>query len=374
MIGRTYGVDLGTSVIKIYKKGKGIICNQKNMIAVDKSKVLAIGDDAFEMYEKVPGYVHVTYPIKNGVIADIENMEKLFNALLKGLSKNGKVYSAEYVVAVPMDTTEVEKKAFIDLVDASRAKKVKLVAKPIAAALGAGLDVCNAKGAMIVDMGASTTEIAVISLGGIVVSRLLPIGGDTFNDAIIAAVKKNGIVDHVFMGFSLLGVSVPVFMVAMVLQFLLAYKLQWFPITSGNTGWIGYVLPAIALGWNSAGSIARLTRSTLLEVLQEDYIDTARAKGYRQLYVIICHALRNAVLPVITMMAVQLSSLLSGAVICETVFSINGIGRLAVQAIEARDIPLLQGTVLFSTVIVILGNLVADCLYSVLDPRIRKEV
>lgn len=191
---------------------------------------------------------------------------------------------------------------------------------------------------------------------------------------IIAAVKKNGIIDHLFMGVSLLGVSVPVFMVAMVLQYLLAYKLQWFPISSGNAGFLGYVLPAIALGWNSAGSVARLTRSTLLEVLQEDYIDTARAKGYRQLYVIIRHALRNAVLPVITMMAVQLSSLLSGAVICETVFSINGIGRLAVAAIEARDIPLLQGTVLFSTVIVILGNLLADCLYSVLDPRIRKEV
>ena len=191
---------------------------------------------------------------------------------------------------------------------------------------------------------------------------------------IIAAVKKNSILDHTFMGFSLLGVSVPVFMVAMVLQYLLAYQLDWFPNNSANTGLIGYVLPAIALGWNSAGSIARLTRSTLMEVLQEDYIDTARAKGYRQLYVIINHALRNAILPVITMMAVQLSSLLSGAVICETVFSINGIGRLAVQAIEGRDIPLLQGTILFSTVIVIVGNLIADCLYSVLDPRVRKEV
>jgi len=191
---------------------------------------------------------------------------------------------------------------------------------------------------------------------------------------IIAAVKKNGILDHLFMGVSLLGVSVPVFMVAMVLQYLLAYKLGLFPINSGSAGWIGYVLPAIALGWNSAGSISRLTRSTLLEVLQEDYIDTARAKGYKQLAVIMRHALRNAVLPVITMMAVQLSSLLSGAVICETIFSINGIGRLAVQAIDGRDIPLLQGTILFSTALVILGNLVADCLYSLLDPRIRKEV
>ena len=189
---------------------------------------------------------------------------------------------------------------------------------------------------------------------------------------IIAAVKKNGLLDHLFMGFSLLGVSMPVFMAAMVLQYLLAYKLTLFPI-SGVSSWKGYVLPAIALGWNSAGSVARLTRSTLVEVLQEDYIDTARAKGRRQLGVIAVHALRNALLPVVTMMAVQLSSLLSGAVICETVFSVNGVGRLAVQAIEGRDIPLLQGTVLFSTLLVVLGNLAADCLYAVLDPRIRKE-
>ncbi len=188
---------------------------------------------------------------------------------------------------------------------------------------------------------------------------------------IIAAVRKNGILDYLFMGFSLLGVSMPVFMVAMVLQYVLAYKLKLLPI-SGVDSWKGYILPAIALGWNSAGSIARLTRSTLLEVMQEDYIDTARAKGRRQTGVILKHALRNALLPVITMMAVQLSSLLSGAVICETVFSVNGIGRLAVQAIEGRDIPLLQGTILFSTALVILGNLVADCLYAMLDPRIRK--
>ena len=190
---------------------------------------------------------------------------------------------------------------------------------------------------------------------------------------IIAAVKKDGFLDHCFMSVSLLGVSVPVFMVAMLLQYVVGYKLGWLSISSGNAGWMGYILPAIALGWNSAGSIARLTRSTLLEVLQEDYIDTARAKGLRRLGVIVCHGLRNAVLPVITMMAVQLSSLLSGAVICETIFSINGIGRLAVQAIEGRDIPLLQGTILFSTALVILGNLVADCLYTVLDPRIRRE-
>lgn len=192
MIKRAYGVDLGTSVIKIYKKGKGIVCNEKNIIALkDDKDVLAIGDDAFEMYEKVPGNVKVTKPVKNGVIADIANMDKLFTTLLKNISKNGRVKGADFVVAIPMDITEVEKKAFIDLVDSSKAKNVRIVAKSIAAAVGVGIDVNNAKGAMVVDIGASTTEISIISLGGIVLSKLLPLGGDTFNDAIVAAVKKN---------------------------------------------------------------------------------------------------------------------------------------------------------------------------------------
>lgn len=189
---------------------------------------------------------------------------------------------------------------------------------------------------------------------------------------VIAAVTRNGLIDHLFMGFSLFGVSVPVFMVSMILQYFIAFRLGWLPI-SGIASWHGYVLPAIALGWNSAGSIARLTRSTLVEILQEDYIDTARAKGRGSLGVILFHALRNALLPVITMMALQISSLLSGAVITETIFGIDGIGRLAVAAISGRDIPLLQGTVLFTTVIVISGNFIADCLYTVLDPRIRRE-
>lgn len=189
---------------------------------------------------------------------------------------------------------------------------------------------------------------------------------------VIAAVKKNGIPDHLFMGFSLLGVSMPVFMVAMILQYVFAFYLHWLPISGGDS-WKCYILPAIALGWNSAGSVSRLVRSTLIEILGEDYIDTARAKGRGQMGVIILHALRNAMLPVVTMMAIQLSSLLSGAVITETIFSINGIGRLAVQAISGRDIPLLQGTALFSTFIVILGNLLADSLYGVLDPRTGKE-
>ena len=189
---------------------------------------------------------------------------------------------------------------------------------------------------------------------------------------IIAAVKKNSFFARLFMGASLLGVSMPVFMTAMLLQFFLAYKLKLFPI-SGTSSLLGFILPAIALGWNSAGSVARLVRSTLLDILEEDYIDTARAKGRGQMGILILHALRNAMLPVITMMAIQFSGLLSGAVITETVFSINGIGRLAVQAITTRDIPLLQGTVLFSAAVVIIGNYLADSLYNVLDPRVRRE-
>lgn len=189
---------------------------------------------------------------------------------------------------------------------------------------------------------------------------------------ILSAMKKNRLPDRLFMGFSLLGISLPVFMAAMLLQYVFAFKLRWFPI-SGAEDLRGFILPAVALGWNSAGQVAQMTRTSLLETLRDDYIDTARAKGLGQMGVFMLHALRNAMLPVMTMMTIQLSGLLSGAVITETVFSINGVGRLMVQAISGRDIPLLQGTSLLATGVVILGSLLADCLYAVLDPRIRKE-
>lgn len=187
---------------------------------------------------------------------------------------------------------------------------------------------------------------------------------------IVAAIRQNKLPDHLFMGFSLAGVSVPIFMTALFLQYMLAFKVKLFPLTS-NGSLKSLVLPAIALGWNSAGSVARLTRSSLIDVMQADYIDTARAKGLTRRAVILGHALKNAMLPVITMMALQLSSMMSGAVITESIFAIPGIGRLATQAISNRDMPLLQGTILFTTVIVILGNLAADLLYTVMDPRIR---
>lgn len=188
---------------------------------------------------------------------------------------------------------------------------------------------------------------------------------------IVAAIRQNRILDRLFMGCALMGVSMPVFMTALVLQYVFAFKLKWFPV-SGFDSMQAMVLPAIVLGWNSAGSIARMTRSNLVEIMQNDFIRTARAKGLREYGVIIGHALKNAMLPVVTMMALQISSMLSGAVLTESVFGVPGIGRLAVNAIETRDMPLLQGTVIFTTVLIILGNLIADLLYNVLDPRIRE--
>lgn len=188
---------------------------------------------------------------------------------------------------------------------------------------------------------------------------------------IVAAIRQNRLLDRLFMGCALMGVSMPVFMMALVLQYVFAFKLKWFPV-SGFDSFRAMILPAIVLGWNSAGSIARMTRSNLVEIMQEDYIRTARAKGLREYAVIIFHALKNAMLPVVTMMALQISSMLSGAVLTESVFGVPGIGRLAVNAIETRDMPLLQGTVVFTTVLIIVGNLIADLLYNVLDPRIRE--
>lgn len=206
-----------------------------------------------------------------------------------------------------------------------------------------------------------------LTLGAVVVSWVIGIPA-----GIAAAIKKDTLVDRGFMAVSLIGVSMPVFWAALLFQYVFAYKLGWFDV-SGVSSWKSYVLPSIVLGWSSAGTIARLVRSNLLEVLQEDFIRTAWAKGLGQRGVILRHAFKNALLPVITMMAIQIAGLLGGAVITESVFGIPGIGRLTVDAINNRDMPLLQGTVIFTTVIIIIGNLVADLLYSVIDPRIRES-
>ncbi len=187
---------------------------------------------------------------------------------------------------------------------------------------------------------------------------------------IISAVRKGNFIDGFLMTFSLCGISVPAFWVGLLFQYIFAFKLEWLPL-SGFDSFASIVMPAFVLGWSASGSIARMTRSAMLDVLKNDYIRTARSKGLSNSRINLAHALKNAMLPVVTMMAIQVSSMLSGAVIVESVFSIPGLGRLAVNAIKNRDMPLLQGTTLFVALMIMLGNLAADLLYSVLDPRIR---
>lgn len=208
-------------------------------------------------------------------------------------------------------------------------------------------------------------DTLVLALSAALVSWIVGIPA-----GILSAVKKYSFVDNFFMGFALLGVSMPVFWAGLLMQYIFSLKLGWLPV-SGFNGWKYVIMPAIVLGWSSAGTIARLTRSSLLEVMRNDYIRTARAKGLIEIFVLLKHALKNSLLPVVTVMAIQVSGLLSGAVITESVFGIPGIGRIAVNAIQSRDMPLLQGSVVFTTFLVIVGNLIADILYSYLDPRIK---
>ena len=185
---------------------------------------------------------------------------------------------------------------------------------------------------------------------------------------IVSALYPDKAPDHLFRGLALLGISVPVFMVALFLQYLLYFKLSLLPLTYDKS-FISMIMPAIALGWNSAGNVARLTRSSLLEQRDAAYLDTAKAKGLTAKQALLRHGLRNAVMPIITMMALQLSGMLSGAVITESVFGIAGLGRLALMAVEKRDMPLLMGTVLFSAFVISLGNMIADLINALLDPK-----
>ena len=197
MLGRKIiGMDFGTSKIKMYKTGSGIILEEKNVIAVEnRSKVLAIGDNAYEMLGKSPDRIQVSMPIQNGVIADLENMKLLLNAFLDKVSGKGKIRSSDYLVAIPTNITEVEKRAFYELVQHSngKAKKVSIVHRPLVAALGMDVDITKSKGVMVVDMGADTTEIAVMSLGGIVLSKIIPIGGNKMDESIKTVMKKEGL-------------------------------------------------------------------------------------------------------------------------------------------------------------------------------------
>jgi ABC-type dipeptide/oligopeptide/nickel transport system permease component len=188
----------------------------------------------------------------------------------------------------------------------------------------------------------------------------------------LAALRHNTILDTLSMTVALLGISVPVYWSSLLLIVLFSVKLRWFP-PIGQGGWDRLVMPAAALGFLSAGSLARLVRSSMLEVLSQDYILTAHAKGLPQRLVIMRHTLRNALIPIITILGLTFGQLLGGAVLTETIFARLGVGRMYVEAILNKDFTLVQGATLFIAVAYVFINIAIDVAYAYVDPRISYE-
>lgn len=186
---------------------------------------------------------------------------------------------------------------------------------------------------------------------------------------VLAAIKPNSLFDNMSMSVVLLGVSVPDFWLGLVLMFVFSIWLGWLPIT--GQGLLLLVLPALALGLPAGAVIARMMRSSMLEVLAQEYIRVARAKGLPGRAVLGRHALKNALIPVVTVVGLQFGRLMAGAVVVETVFARQGVGRLVVSAILEKDIPLVQGAVLFAAFWYVAANLTVDLLYTLLDPRVQ---
>ena len=195
---------------------------------------------------------------------------------------------------------------------------------------------------------------------------------------VIAAAKAGSWIDRLLMAFAVAGFSVPVFVVGYLLAYIFALQLEWLPVqgytplAKGFLPWLeNLVLPAIALGFIYVALIARITRAAMLEVLSQDYVRTARAKGVGQGSILFLHALKNAAVPIVTVIGIGVALLIGGAVVTESVFAIPGLGRLTIDAIVRRDYPVIQGIVLMFSFIYVLVNLAVDLIYTALDPRIQ---
>ncbi|MGK7861788.1 ABC transporter permease [Falsiroseomonas sp. E2-1-a4] len=215
-----------------------------------------------------------------------------------------------------------------------------------------------------------TLSLMIVTLI-LAVSIAIPMG-------VVAAQRQGTWIDRAVMGFAVLGFSVPVFVVGYVLAYIFALELDWLPVQGytpfarGFWPWLeNLILPSVALGSVYIALIARITRATMLEVLQQDYIRTARAKGLNQSGILFLHALKNAAVPIITVIGIGIALLIGGAVVTESVFAIPGLGRLTVDAILRRDYPVIQGVVLLFSFIYVLVNLAIDLAYTLFDPRIR---
>lgn len=189
---------------------------------------------------------------------------------------------------------------------------------------------------------------------------------------VISAVKSHSIFDYASLFGALVGLSAPVFWLGLMLMLLFSVRLGWLP-AAGRGGLAYLILPSVTLAGSSLALVARFTRSTMLEVLRQEYVNTARAKGLHPMVVVLRHALRNALIPIVTVLGLRFGALLSGAVLTETVFAWPGVGRLMVDSISARDYPVVQGAVLVLALAFVVVNLVVDLLYGVVNPRIQYD-
>lgn len=209
----------------------------------------------------------------------------------------------------------------------------------------------------------ATIELALLATALAVVLGI-PIG-------VISATRPNSVIDHSATVLAFTGLAMPVFWQGLMMILIFSVLLGWLPSSGRLGGWQYYVLPAVTLGTSAIAAITRMTRSTMLEAITQDYIRTARSKGVIERAIVYRHALRNALIPVITVIGLQFGNLLAGAVITETIFSWPGIGRLAVDAIRAKDFPVVQGVVIVFAITYALVNLIVDVAYAYLDPRLR---
>ncbi|MAG12968.1 MAG: glutathione ABC transporter permease GsiC [Spirochaetales bacterium] len=239
----------------------------------------------------------------------------------------------------------------------------RFISKMIRGDLGRSMSKRRPVAQLIRDQLPATVSLAVAGLGCALVLGILL--------GVLAATHQGRWLDTGGMIAALLGVSVPSFWLGLILILFFSVKLKLIPILGGGSGLVRLILPAIALGLRSAAMIARLVRSSLLEVLRQEYISTARAKGLSERVVIYGHGLKNALIPVVTVVGLQFGRLLAGSVVIENVFGREGIGSLLVHAIQVQDIPVVQGVVLVTGLIYILVNVLVDMSYVVLDPRVR---
>ena len=210
----------------------------------------------------------------------------------------------------------------------------------------------------------ATLKLSVCAIAvAIVIS--IPLG-------IICAIKRNSFIDNIFSLAGLIGVAMPNFWMGLLLIIFFSLNLGWVP-SGGSSGWKSIILPAVTLGTAQAALILRTTRSSMLEVIRQDYINTARAKGLKEKVVMKKHALKNALIPIITVIGIQLGNTLGGAVVIETVFSWPGVGRLIIDSLTRKDLPMVMGCIILTTIVICITNLLIDIQYAYVDPRIKAQ-